>query len=67
MSDKKRTVSLERRLQCYPPPKYFGLTTAYAKANEMKESKAVSTMIRCFFDNMPKDEQNRIRRIAEEK
>lgn len=67
MSDIKkynRSVSLERRVQTYPSPKYFGLFTAYAEANEMKESEAAAHMIRCFFDQMPEAEKIRIVRCA---
>jgi len=55
-----RSSSLERRVQIYPPPKYFGLFTAYARANEMRESEAAVHMIRCFFDAMPEGERIRI-------
>jgi hypothetical protein len=59
--------SLQRRLQVYPPPKYFGLFSAFVKANEMKESEAASLMIRVFFDAMTPDEKLRLRMLAEER
>jgi hypothetical protein len=69
MANKKyqRTIALSRRLQVYPPPKYFGLFSAFVKANEMKESEAAVLMIRCFFDTMSAEEKIRIKRIATER
>lgn len=63
MSEAKKKYNnstLERRVQTYPSPKYFGLFTAYATANEMKESEAAAHMIRYFFDQMPEGDKLRI-------
>lgn len=62
MSEKKKyhNSTLERRIQTYPPPKYFGLFIAYTSANEMTEAEAAAHMIRCFFDRMPEGEKIRI-------
>ena len=54
----------DRRIQAYPPPKYHNLTTAYAKANDMKESAAVSHIIKEFFDKMPAQERERIIQVS---
>lgn len=61
---KYNNSTLDRRVQVYPSPKYFGLFTAYAAANEMAESEAAAHMIRCFFDQMPEGEKIRITRCA---
>jgi hypothetical protein len=53
-------TTLERRVQAYPSPRYFGLFKAYAAANEMKQSEAAALMIRCFFDKLPQGELIRI-------
>ena len=64
MSDKKQypsdVVPKERRLQCYTSPHYTGLTKAYAKVNEMTESKVVNLALKCFFDKMPDSEKQKI-------
>ena len=54
----------DRRIQAYPPPKYHNLTTAYAKANDMKESAAVTHIIKEFFDAMPAHERERIIQVS---
>jgi len=64
MSDKKKYASdvlpKERRLQCYPSTHYTGLTKAYAKVNEMTESKVVNLALKSFFDKMPDSEKQQI-------
>ena len=49
----KRSVALDRKIECYPPPKYHTLFRGYVEMNEMKNSEAVSEIMRQFFDNMP--------------
>lgn len=54
------SVTKERRLTCYPSLKYNELIRAYAKVNEMTESKAGSIAIKCFIDSLPSDVKNKI-------
>lgn len=49
----KRSVALLRKIECYPPPKYHTLFKGFAEVNEMKNSEAVTEIMRQFFDNMP--------------
>ena len=49
----KRSVALDHKIECYPPPKYHTLFIGYVEMNEMKNSEAVSGIMRQFFDNMP--------------
>jgi hypothetical protein len=63
-ANNKKSVSLERRMQTYPPPKYHTLAVAFAKTNEMRESEAVSFIIKDFFDRMPESERQRILHLS---
>ena len=59
----KKSVALERGVRCYPPPKYHTLLMGYIQLNEMKQSEAVTEIMRTFFDSMP--EQQRVRCVNE--
>lgn len=60
MSNQKKSAAIERRVQGYPPPKYHGLTEAYAKVSGMAVSGVVTQAIKEFFDRMPEGERKRI-------
>lgn len=60
---KTKSVAQARRISCYPPPKYHTLIKGYATANEMKNSEAITEIVRSFFDNMP--EQRRLQCLNE--
>ncbi len=60
MQNKKKSVAIERRVQCYPPPVYHKLTVGYAAVNGMTESKVISQALKDFFDRMPQQEKERL-------
>lgn len=61
MSEKENatSVSHDRRIVCYPPPKYENLFRNFTTVNEMTMSEAASHMIQTYFDKMP--ETDRVR------
>ena len=52
---KTKSIALERKLECYPPPKYHNLMMGYKELNEISKSEAVTEAIKQFFDNMPEN------------
>jgi len=54
------STTQERKLQCYPPPKYDRLIRAYAKVNEISDSAAASEAIKCFIDSLPPDQKIKV-------
>jgi hypothetical protein len=53
MSDKKRSSSLERRVQYYPKPRYEALIDSYAKDLNVSKSSVIGMGVKLFFDTMP--------------
>ena len=62
--EKKRSISLKRKVEAYPPPKYYQLLETFRTANEMGRSETLNHIVRHFFDTMPPSEINRIRNLA---
>jgi hypothetical protein len=56
----------ERRLVCYPSPKYSELMKAYATINEMSKSEAGAIAVKTFIDNLPHDVKIRVVNTAKE-
>lgn len=54
---KTKSIALTRKIECYPPPKYHTLLKGYAEVNEMKNSEAVTEIMRKFFDGMPENKR----------
>lgn len=62
--EKKRSIALKRKVEAYPPPKYYGLLESYREANDMGRSETLNYIVRHFFDTMPASEIDRIRHLA---
>ena len=64
MSEQKkhttRSSALQREWQFYAPPKYDRLLHCFRLVNEMGKSEAMNYIVRQFFDNMTKEERERI-------
>lgn len=56
----------QRRLVTYPPPKYDPLIRAYARVNNISESKAAATAIKMMIDNLPPEKLIEVKNAAEE-
>jgi len=56
---KNKSIAQERRVVCYPPPKYHTLLDGYISSNEMKRSEALTEIMRNFFDKMPEAQKAR--------
>lgn len=54
---KTKSIAHERRIDCYPPPKYHILIKGYKEINEMKASEAITEIVKHFFDNMPENKR----------
>lgn len=61
---KKRSIALKRKVEAYPPPKYYSLLESFREANEMGRSESLNHIVRQFFDTMPANEIARIRHLA---
>ena len=57
---KQKSAALQRHVQAYPPPKYFGLILAMAKCDAISKSEVINIAVKQYFDNLPQDEKTRI-------
>lgn len=50
----------ERRLTCYPQPKYSLMIRAYAEIKDISDSEAGSEAIKYLIDNLPPHEKEKV-------
>jgi len=56
--------SQERRVVCYPHPKYFNLFSAYVNVQGITESQAGSEAIKKMIDALPPEVKRRVEEKA---
>jgi len=60
------SITQERKVICYPSPKYEALFRAYAALNEMSKSAAGAEAIKQLIDNLPPDQKMKVINAAKQ-
>ena len=66
--NEKKSWSQEKRAKrAYLRPQIESLFNAYARSNEMSDSKAINVILRCFFAGMKAEDKQRMIQQANER